>query len=79
MAARLDDSVAFFDRGGRLLATLTLRPDPLVEGTDGTVWFPDTPKWKDSAACLLGHRAFPVAWCEDALLDDTLIERLITP
>lgn len=63
-----------------LRATLTLpRGTALVTAADGRLSRPLPAPWRDRVACVIGHRAFPYAWCEDGLVDDALVEALLLP
>jgi sugar lactone lactonase YvrE len=52
---------------------------PLATSSDHLVWYDDAAAWREQVACRIGHRAYPYAWCEDALLDDSLMDRLLVP
>jgi hypothetical protein len=86
------DLVALVDRSRvRLLdprlrdrATLEVRAGHLfVTASTGEVWYPSReghrPEFRGQLACLLGDRAYPWSWCEDSLVDDTLVDRLLRP
>ncbi|MEM6788574.1 MAG: hypothetical protein AAF715_13730 [Myxococcota bacterium] len=65
---------------GAVVARLTLLDGvPVVHAHDGRLWYEGAPEWREQAVCLVGHRAYPWSWCEDALVDDGLVEALLAP